>query len=80
MRLTDIDPVILDPAGAAPGLMVATEFSVAGESLVDEVPVLDRGDVGRDRCGHLRDGVAQVGQALLDGAHGVSSQPLGRFR
>ena len=41
VRLTDVDPVILDPAGASPGLMVETEFSVAGESLVDQVPVLD---------------------------------------
>lgn len=35
------EPVILDPAGAVPGLMVETEISFAGESATESVPVLD---------------------------------------
>ncbi|MEX5236520.1 hypothetical protein [Kocuria arenosa] len=36
------DPVVtVDRAGAGPGLMVETEFTVGGESLTERVPVLD---------------------------------------
>lgn len=39
--LEEAEPVILDPAGEAPGLMIDTEFSAAGLSVEDSVPVLD---------------------------------------
>ncbi|MFC4904881.1 hypothetical protein [Kocuria oceani] len=41
VKLEEGEPVILEPAGAMPGLMVETEFSAAGETLIDSVPVLD---------------------------------------
>lgn len=39
--LEEADPVVVDRAGAAPGLMVETVFTADGESLVEQVPVLD---------------------------------------
>ncbi|KUG52205.1 MULTISPECIES: hypothetical protein [Kocuria] len=41
VSLEEADPVVVDRAGAAPGLMVETEFTVGGESLTEQVPVLD---------------------------------------
>lgn len=41
VMLEEADPVILDPAGAMPGLMVETEISAAGQSVTESVPVLD---------------------------------------
>lgn len=41
VMLEEIDPVILDPAGADPGLMVEARISAAGQSTVKSVPVLD---------------------------------------
>lgn len=41
LLLEDAEPVILDRAGAMPGLMVETEIRAAGESTTDSVPVLD---------------------------------------
>lgn len=41
VMLEETDPVILDPAGAMPGLMVETEISAAGQSVTESVPVLD---------------------------------------
>lgn len=41
LLLEEAEPVILDRAGAAPGLMVETEIRAAGESTTDSVPVLD---------------------------------------
>ncbi|GAA1761833.1 hypothetical protein [Kocuria aegyptia] len=35
------EPVILDRAGADPGLMVETEFTAGGESITERLPVLD---------------------------------------
>ncbi|MUN64062.1 hypothetical protein GMA12_13095 [Kocuria sediminis] len=41
LKLAETEPVLLDPAGAMPGLMVQTEISAAGESVTESVPVLD---------------------------------------
>ncbi|GAA1757043.1 hypothetical protein [Kocuria aegyptia] len=41
VQLEDAAPVILDPVGAMPGLMVEAEISAAGQSVTDSVPVLD---------------------------------------
>lgn len=41
LELEEADPVLVEPAGAMPGLMVETEFSTGEDSLVEQVPVLD---------------------------------------
>ena len=41
VELEEAEPVVLDRAGAAPGLMVETEFTAAGESVRSSVPVMD---------------------------------------
>ncbi|MFI7493980.1 hypothetical protein ACH9D2_04550 [Kocuria sp. M4R2S49] len=41
VSLEDAEPVVVDRAGADPGLMVETEFTAGGESLTEQVPVLD---------------------------------------
>ncbi|MFI7484064.1 hypothetical protein ACH9EU_16810 [Kocuria sp. M1R5S2] len=41
VELEEAEPVILDRAGAEPGLMAEAEFSAGGEVLVEQVPVLD---------------------------------------
>lgn len=41
LKLSETDPVLLDPAGAIPGRMVETEIRAAGESVTKSVPVLD---------------------------------------
>ena len=39
--LEEAEPVLLDPAGAEPGLMLETRISAAGETATESVPVLD---------------------------------------
>ena len=41
VNLEQGEPVLVDRAGAEPGLMVETEFAAGGESLTKQVPVLD---------------------------------------
>ncbi|MFF0904701.1 UNVERIFIED_CONTAM: hypothetical protein RF653_13570 [Kocuria sp. CPCC 205316] len=41
VELDQAEPVLVDRAGADPGLMVETEFTAGGESLTERVPVLD---------------------------------------
>lgn len=41
VALEEAEPVVVDRAGADPGLMVETEFSTGGESITELLPVLD---------------------------------------